>query len=154
FSFRQGDPGGKGKDDPPAPKVSGRLTPEKAAAEHAEIRKAIDAFTTAYNKGDLDGVLAIWTDDAEYISDTGKTYSGKPQLRLVLKKALGNAKESGSKQSIRVLSLRFVKPDVAVEQGEVVMRAKDGSEDVGKYESLWLKLDGKWYLSRVRDMDD
>ncbi len=152
FAFRQKDAGDtpKGKDAPPD--ISGRLTPEKAAAEQKAIRARIDAFSAAYNKGDLDGVMAPWTDDAEFINEAGKSFRGKERIRVLLKKALANTK--GAKQTITVRSLRFVKPDVAIEIGDASLDRKDGGNDIGKYEAVWLKLDGEWYMNRVRDLPD
>jgi uncharacterized protein (TIGR02246 family) len=133
-------------------KGSGRLTPETARAEEKAIRKVLDAFSAAYNKGDLDGMLAVWTDDAEFIAESGKVSRGKAQLRLLLKKSLATSK--GSKQSIKVRSIRFIKPDVAVEEGDVSLTSKDGATDSGPYESVWVKLNGRWLISRVRDLPD
>jgi uncharacterized protein (TIGR02246 family) len=158
FAFRQKPdddrpPRGKDKDkDKEAPVViTGRLTPEQAAAEQAAIRKQIDAFSKAYNKGDLDGVMAMWTEDAEFINEYGKAFRGKERIRILLKKALAGAK--GSKQSVKVTSLRFIKPDVAIEEGVATVEGKSDI-DIGKYEAVWIKLDGKWYMSRVRDLPD
>ena len=139
-------PGDKGK----VPDISGRLTPEKANAERDAINKRIQAFSAAYNKGDLNGLLTLWSDDCEFVSDTGKTYRGKEAIRVLLKRSLDNNK--GAKQTIRVQSLRFVKSDIALETGEVTLTSADGSSETGKYESVWMKLDDQWYLNRVRDL--
>src|SRR5262249_42112414 len=134
------------------PTITGRLSPEKAEEERAAIRKRIDAFSAAYNKGDLDGVMAPWTEDAEFINESGKAFRGKERIRLLLKKAL--TASAGGKQTVKVTSLRFVKPDVAIEEGEATIQGKEGADDVGKYEAVWVKLDGKWYMNRVRDLPD
>jgi uncharacterized protein (TIGR02246 family) len=135
-----------------ATEITGRLTPTMAAAEEAAIRKMIDAFSTAYNKQDLDGVMAVWTEDAEFVADTGKAYRGKETIRILLKRSLANNKDS--KQSVRVQSLRFFRPDVALETGVVTLTQKDGSSEDGKYEAVWMKIDGKWLINRVRDLAD
>jgi uncharacterized protein (TIGR02246 family) len=143
-------------DDPPkkapdkAPDISGRLSPEKAATEREAINKRIAAFSAAYNKANLDGLLALWTDDCEFVADTGKTYRGKEALRVLLKRSLENNK--GAKQNVRVLALRFVKPDIALETGEVTVTTAAGSAETGKYEAVWVKLGDEWYLNRVRDL--
>jgi uncharacterized protein (TIGR02246 family) len=129
-----------------------RLSPEAALAEQKAIRKVIDSFTAAYNKGDLDGLMASWTEDAEFASETGKVYRGKAQVRVLLKKSLASNK--GAKESIRTQSIRFIKPDVAIEDGVVTLTSPDGAVDSGPYESVWVKQDGRWYISRVRDLPD
>jgi uncharacterized protein (TIGR02246 family) len=143
------------QDTPPKVKekavdISGRLTPEKANAERDAITKRIQAFSAAYNKGDLNSLLTLWSDDCEFIADTGKAYRGKDAIRVLLKRSLDNNK--GAKQNIRVQALRFIKPDIVLETGEVTMTSSDGSSETGKYEALWIKVDEQWYLNRVRDL--
>lgn len=150
FAFRQAEadekPAGK------APAVAGRLTPEQAATEEAAIRKAEDDFSAAYNKGDLDALMALWTEDAEFISEDGRTYRGKEQIRVLMKKSLTTNK--GMTQQAKPATMKFVRPDVVIEVGEVTLKNKDGSSDTGKYETVWVKLEGKWYMSRIRDLVD
>jgi uncharacterized protein (TIGR02246 family) len=129
-----------------------RLSPEAARAEEKAIRKVLDSFTAAYNKGDLDGLMKHWTDDAEFASESGKIYRGKAQVRVLLKKSLADNK--GAKESIRTKSIRFVKPDVAIEEAEVTVTSPEGAEETGPYEAVWVKLDGRWYMSRVRDLPE
>jgi len=134
------------------PGITGRLTRAMAATEEAAIRKVIDAFSTAYNKQDIDGVMAAWMEDAEFVAENGKSYRGKEQIRILLKRSLTSNKES--KQSVRVQSIRFFRPDVALETGAVTLTHKDGSSEDGKYECVWMKIDGKWLINRVRDLPD
>jgi uncharacterized protein (TIGR02246 family) len=150
FAFRQ-----KADDEKPAKKAppkAGRLTPEKAKAEEEAIRKAEKEFTAAYNKGDLDALMALWVEDAEFISEAGKAHRGKEQVRVLLKKSLASNK--GMTQKARIESLRFIRPDVAIEIGEVTLKNKDGSSTTGPFETMWVKLEGKWYISRIRDLPD
>jgi uncharacterized protein (TIGR02246 family) len=135
-----------------APRRVARLSPEAARAEEQAIRKSVAAFTAAFNKADLDHLLSAWTGDAEFLSGSGHVYRGKAQLRTLLEKAL--ARHKGSKQTVKVTSIRFIKPDVALEEGVVTLTSQEGAVDSGHYESLWVKAEGKWYLSRVRDLPE
>lgn len=132
------------------PVITGQLMLKMAAAEEAAIRKVIDQFTKAYNKGDVEGVLAAWTDDAEFVSESGKAYRGKDAVRVLLTKSITANK--GAKQSVRVESVRFLRPDVAMENGSVTLTLPDGAEESGKYEAVWVKVDGNWLINRVRDL--
>jgi uncharacterized protein (TIGR02246 family) len=96
--------------------------------------------------------MANWTEDAEFASETGKVYRGKAQVRVLLKKSLAGNK--GAKESIQTQSIRFIKPDVAIEEGVVTLTSADGAVDSGPYETVWVKLEGRWYISRVRDLPD
>src|SRR5262245_2381549 len=78
------------------PKPGLRLTPEAVRAEEKAIREAAEALSAAFNKGDLEKVLAFWASEGEYISESGKTYQGKAQLRALMKKAIAGTR--GQKQ--------------------------------------------------------
>jgi uncharacterized protein (TIGR02246 family) len=148
FAFRQ-----KADDDTPpkkAPPKADRLTPEKVKAEEAAIRKAENEFTATYNKGDLDALMALWIEDAELVGESGKVHRGKEQVRVLLKKSLASNK--GMTQKAHVESLCFVRPDVAIEVGEVTLNKKDGSSTIGRFETVWVKIDDRWYIKRIRDL--
>ncbi|HEY1858728.1 MAG TPA: nuclear transport factor 2 family protein, partial [Gemmataceae bacterium] len=51
-------------------------------------------------------------------------------------------------------TIRFVKPDVALQDGIVTMTAQDKPSDTGPFMSVWTKIDGKWLLASVRDLPD
>jgi uncharacterized protein (TIGR02246 family) len=128
----------------------GRLTPEAARAEEKAIRAAAAAFSEAFNKGDVEAMLAMWSPEGEYVSESGKTYQGKAQLRAALKKAV--AATRGQKHTIQIDKIRFLKPDVAHEEGALTIAGPDGEQEKGHYVALWLKIDGKWLLGSVRDI--
>jgi len=138
--------------DDTRPKASPKRSVRASRADDEAIRKNVAAFSKAFNAGDLDGVLAAWTEDGEFIHESGKVYRGKPALRVMLKKSLETYK--GHKQTVKIDSIRFVRPDVALEEGVVTMVSPDNVIDHGKYTSVWVKADGKWLLERVRDLPD
>ena len=50
------------------------------------VRKAAAAHLEAMNKGDVDGVMATWAPDADFIDEAGKTTRGHDALRQALRK--------------------------------------------------------------------
>ena len=94
--------------------------------------------------------MAGWSEDAEYTNEAGKTYRGRDAVRTLLKKSLADCK--GSKQSIHVGRLRFIKPDVVSEEGTVTMTTPEGVVEPARYVALWVKQGNKWLLSSVRDL--
>jgi hypothetical protein len=103
-----GQPGRNDKSKPPSGQKRAALREEEKA-----LRKAAGAYSAAFNKGDLDAIAAFWTEDAEYVPEGGKAIRGRESVRALLKKSL--AEHKGARQSIKVRSVRFVKPDVATE---------------------------------------
>lgn len=134
------------------PKPGLRLSSEAVREEEKAIREAAAGFSAAYNKADLDALLAFWSSEGEYVSESGKTYQGKAQLRAILQKALTVNK--GQKHTVTIQKIRFLKPDVAQEEGTVILTSAHGEQERNNYVALWLKMDGKWLLGSVRDLPE
>jgi len=127
----------------------GQATP---ANDESAVRAAVDSYTSAFNEGNLDGVLAHVAADADFIDGDGKQYKGKPDLTDVFKRSLADLK--GSKLKSTITSIRFLRPEVAVVDGKAEVTAPDGTTESGRYTSTWTRSDGKWLLSCVRNLPD
>ena len=127
----------------------GQATP---ANEENAVRAAVDSYTSAFNNGNLDGVLAHIAADADFIDDGGKQYKGKADLAEVLKHSLADLK--GGKLKSTITSIRFLRPDVAVVDGMADVTAPDGTTNSGHFTSTWTKSDGKWLLGCTRNLHD
>lgn len=114
------------------------------------IRKSAEAYSAAYNKGDVEGIMAQWSADAEYVDEAGKVTRGRAAIAANMKKSIEAHK--GYKLKLTVQSLRFLKPDVALEDGLASLIHGHGSAETGRYLAVWTKTDGKWLLSSVRDL--
>lgn len=124
----------------------------KASSEEQAIRNAELAYGAAYNKGDLDTIMNLWAADADFVDEDGKTYKGKDAIRALFKAAMDDAK--GSTMKLTSKSLRFLKPDVAIEDGTVEITSAEGVKDQNRFTAIWMKTGGKWLLSNVRDLPD
>ena len=124
---------------------------DKATKEEEEaIHKAAAAYNTAYAKGDADAVLATWTKDAEFIDDDGKVYRGHSVLAPLFAKALPSFK--GYKITGKLTSIRFIKSDVALVDGEQTFTPPRGESNVNRFTSVWVKTDGQWRIRSARDL--
>jgi uncharacterized protein (TIGR02246 family) len=122
------------------------------ADEEKAIRAAVDSYTAAFNKGDLDALLAHYAADAEYVDHDGKQFKGKASLTGMCKRSLADLK--GYKLKTTITSLHFVKPDVAIADGKAEFTAPDGTTDSGLFTAVWTKTGGKWLLSSVHDLPE
>ena len=123
---------------------------EKVTAEEEAIHKAAAAYLAAYAKGDVDAVLAVWTNDAEFIDDDGKVYRGRDTLAPMFAKSLPSYK--GYKITGKLTSVRFVTPDVALVDGQMTFTPPRGEPDVTRFTSVWVKADGQWRIRSGRDL--
>jgi uncharacterized protein (TIGR02246 family) len=125
--------------------------PDKPASEdEAAIRKALEAYSAAFAKGDTAAVLAFWTADAEFTDDNGKVYRGRDALAPLFNKTLPSFK--GYKVTSKVTSVSFIKPDVALVDGEQTFTPPQGESDVSGFTSVWIKDNGQWRIRSARDL--
>ena len=125
--------------------------PRPAGAE-AAIKAAADAYTAAFNRGDLDGVMATWSQNGEYIDDEGNVTQGKAAITERFKQALVDMK--GWKLKLEGKGLRFLTPGVAVVDGVAELTSPEGEKDASRYTTIWTETNGKWLLSSVRDLEE
>ncbi|HEV3203884.1 MAG TPA: SgcJ/EcaC family oxidoreductase [Gemmataceae bacterium] len=119
-------------------------------ADRAAIRKATEEYCAAFNQGDVDGFLASWDANAEYVNEAGKATRGRKALEALFRKSLEANK--GSKLKVQMTSLRFAKPDLALADGSTIVTAADGTKDTDQFTSVWIKTDGRWLISSIHDL--
>jgi uncharacterized protein (TIGR02246 family) len=130
------------------PAFSGQGQP--ATNSEQAIRKAAAGFIDALNKGDLDGVMAYWAPDADLIDAAGKPTRGQDALAAHFKTRLRERK--GSRFAGKVRSVKFLRPEVALVDGEVQTTSADSDRDSYRYAVVWVKSGEKWLISSARDL--
>jgi len=138
-----------GQDGAPKP---GKAASQAASSgsDDAGVRKAVADYVAALNKGDLDGVMAFWAPDAEYVTEEGNATRGKQGIADLFKEVLPQIK--GHKVTGQVRSVRTLRTDVALEDGSLEFTLTDGTRDVNPYTAVWVKADGRWLISSARDL--
>jgi uncharacterized protein (TIGR02246 family) len=116
------------------------------------IKQAAAAYSAAFDRGDIDGLLSYWSPDAEYIDESGKTTQGHEAISALVRKHRENLK--GYKLKLEHKALRFVTPDVAMVDGKATLVGPEGKEDVTPFAAVWVKRDGKWRVRSLRDLGD
>jgi uncharacterized protein (TIGR02246 family) len=120
------------------------------AADEATIRAATATWVDAYNAGDVDKIVAFYTEDAVVMPANTPPLTGHAALREFLTKDIAEAKAAG-------LTSKDGPGDVGM-SGDLAWHAGVGSivdaagKTVGtnKYVEVWRKRDGKWLM--VRDI--
>jgi uncharacterized protein (TIGR02246 family) len=111
------------------------------------IRKSAAKYAEAYNRGDVDALVAQFTKDAEYDEGEGDVVSGREAIRKKLEEEL--KEQAGDKMSIEIKSIRFSRSR-AVETGVATLTSKDGKSTAVPYRAIHAKQpDGKWLMSSV-----
>jgi uncharacterized protein (TIGR02246 family) len=128
---------------------AGALLTDRPEDETA-IKKVTEAFVHAFNAGDARSVAGLYTDDAELIDEFGERLHGRPTIQDFYS-ALFNERK-GATIEIFPVSLRFLGPDVAKEEGQTRV-VPTGGEAVSyrDYTVLYVKQGGRWLHSSVRE---
>src|SRR5262245_49457142 len=122
----------------------------KGSGADAEIRLANANYGAAMTAGDIDAIMAFWTADADYIDEIGKQTTGKDKIAALFRKAAPETK--GSKVNVRVHSLKFLRPEVCLEDGSVERTLATGTKETNRFAIVWTKTGDKWLISSVRDL--
>jgi uncharacterized protein (TIGR02246 family) len=122
------------------------------ARDEEAIRKALDAYVAAYNRGDAKALAALMTANAEYIDDEGEVVRG----RAAIEKEMADFFAEGASVRLAVTteSRRFIRPDVAIERGTAVVTSADGGSAQGGYTTVWSKVEGSWKMESVQESVD
>ena len=105
----------------------------------------------AFNKGDIKAMAATYAPDADFLSAAGKRVKGRAELEKYFAK--GFAENKGLKLKHSDSSIRFLKPDVAIDVGTWEITGRLGGKAAkGFYTAVWMKRDGKWVVVHDRPM--
>jgi uncharacterized protein (TIGR02246 family) len=130
------------------------LAPNDSRADQSEdeaaIRKSDDAYVEAYNKQDAKALAALWSPEAVYVDpETGDLSVGRDEIEKEFAATFANLKES--KLEVKVDSIKFLSPNVAIENGTARIIGPKEDLDESAYSALFVKRDGKWLLDRVSE---
>jgi len=131
--------------------ITGSAQPQPAKnAEEDVLRKRAEAFVEAFNKGDAKALAAFFTADADLVDQEGHHIEGRKAIEETYQKFFSQAK--GAKLFIRIEKVRVAKPDLAFEDGLTeVVYPQGGPPTAGRYSVVYVKQDGQWYLTSVRE---
>jgi uncharacterized protein (TIGR02246 family) len=123
------------------------------SADEQAIRKAVVAFVELYNDHNADGVAALFAPDARMTFRDGTEVNGREEIKQTFVKAFETTPKAAV--SVDVESLRFLTPDVAVEEGFTSL-FPDGETLVAqsRYTVVHLKKEGKWLMQSVRVVEE
>jgi uncharacterized protein (TIGR02246 family) len=134
--------------------ISAADNDKPASGDEGALRAACAAYVDAVNKGDVDAVVSLWAEDADYVTDSGDRVEGHPALKKMFEGHLQTMK--GKKLGFEIKSLRLIAPGVAIEDGLATVASDDPDEtSTGtRYSAVWKRVGDKWLISSVRDLGD
>jgi len=121
-----------------------------AAADEAAIRATADEFVKAFNAADAKAIGALWAPDAEYTDESGQSLEGRAAIEKDYAEAF--KQHPGAMMTIKIESIRFLGPDIALEKGVARVKSPGGLADTtARYTVVHNKRDGRWVMVFGRD---
>src|SRR6185369_13961354 len=99
------------------------------ADDEAAIRKSDNAYVEAYNKHDAKALAALWSPEAVYVDpETGDEAIGREEIEKDFTDTFANLKDA--KLEVKVDSIKFLSPNVAIENGIArIVRPKEEPDE-------------------------
>jgi len=117
-------------------------SPEKAAVVAND-----KAYEAAYAKADVKALADFFSEDADYMTEEGRTYSGRDQIAAAIRAGL--MANRGSKLTINPETVRALGPESVLEKGSTTVTSKNGETNSSLYTVIHVKKDGKWKINQL-----
>src|SRR5271165_6577856 len=128
------------------------VAPSRPEDEKA-IRATAEAFIRAYNSGDAKALAALFAPESEVIDEYGDRIVGRDKIGGEYSALFESTPRS--KLELTTESLRFLGADTAKEEGQIRLQpGKGGPWSVRRYVVFYVKREGKWQYSCVREDHD
>jgi uncharacterized protein (TIGR02246 family) len=120
--------------------------------ETAAVRAAGKKYVAAMRRGDSEALRKMWTREGDYVDARGNYH----RIRRLLSQDENARPAEGDVADVKVedSTIRFITPDVAIEDGVSGETASsDGGSVIGRYTAVWVKRDGDWLLDSLRESE-
>lgn len=108
-----------------------------------QLRRCNDAFEAAFSAHDSAALAALYTPDAVLLPPGSPVVSGTSAIQQFWQGAMDMGVAAGQLTTVTAEVLG----DTAIEQGQFVLSAADGTQlDHGKYVVIWKQHEGDWHL--------
>ena len=109
------------------------------------IGAEIEAFSAAWNKGDAKLTASFFTEDGVRVGAMGDRQQGRAELEAAYDKLLHGPLAGATVRQERG-KVRMLTPDLAVWQGGLEIRPKNGAPMPGHVVQVIKKVDGRWHV--------
>jgi uncharacterized protein (TIGR02246 family) len=119
--------------------------------DESAIRKAIESYMDAYNRGDAAAAASHWSRDGKYLSPTGDAAQGPDQIRAGLEKFF--AENKGIQVNAAVFDIQPQSADRALVDGFAVFRRPGEPNEEVLFSATSVREDGTWKLFQVEEAE-
>lgn len=121
----------------------------KPTADEAAIRQRAADYVAAIRRGDGAEIASFWTANGDYVDEAGMTVKGRVLAQQAKPPA---ANQDAQRSTVTVEAIRFITPDVAIEDGGISSsRGALSGSYARRYTAIWVRQKGKWLLDGLRE---
>jgi uncharacterized protein (TIGR02246 family) len=123
--------------------------PSRPANDDAAVRDVVARYVAAREARDATAIAALFTRDADQLVSSGEWRKGRDE---VVKGTLASSQRTGGTRTIKVETVRFVAPDVAIADGRYEITGGAGG-DMRMWSTFVIArtADG-WRIAAIRNM--
>jgi uncharacterized protein (TIGR02246 family) len=132
------------------------LTAAAASAENTgfsqdeiAIRKAIESYVDAYNRGDASAAASCWSQDGSYQTAAGEHAKGPDRIRPALEKYF--AEHKGIQVKVALFDVDVQSGDRAASKGFAVFRRPGQENEEVLFTATHVKENGAWKILKVEE---
>lgn len=123
---------------------------DKTAEEEKGVRRCCELRTKAFNSGQAKDFAARFTDNAELVDENGTVYKGRADLEKLFSEFF--QKFPGAKLSVKVDAIRFVGPNLAIEESTHTVQSKEGDAEARhRYICVLSRQGNDWQICSARE---
>lgn len=119
-------------------------TTKSQASDEQILRQQAQDYATAFSVCDSNALAGMWSPNGSFVDMNGQEYRGRTDIQLMFDKLF---KQIGKQPLIiKVDSIRFPAPGVAIEEGTSEISKGAAPFAAGRYTVTHVKTDGHWYM--------
>jgi uncharacterized protein (TIGR02246 family) len=124
----------------------------KRPADEGAIRRLARDYEAACNAKDAKAVGELFAPESEVVQDNGYVVHGRDAIAAAFAQLF--ADNPKAKTKVEIESIRFVAPEVAIEDGITKTTPAPGEPPaLNRYCVTHVKIDGHWLMASARDLD-
>ena len=117
----------------------------------SQIRAAVDGYLEAINRGDASAAADYWSETGQIVSADGSRLEGKTAIAQDLESSF--AGDQRRHVSVADVSIRFLTPTVATEEGVARVISADGESSFSNYLAIHVKQKNQWKMESLRESE-
>jgi uncharacterized protein (TIGR02246 family) len=118
--------------------------------DEAAIRASALEYEKNYAAGNAKALANAFLSDGEIVDPSGRTIKGREAIEQEFAEIFDQ--QAGAKVKVKIDSIKFLSPDVAIETGTEQATSKSAPSSAAvKYTAVHVKRDGKWLLANVNE---